>query len=238
MTPQIKIASAQFNPYAGDIQNNIAIHLKLIKQAIEEQANLIIFPELSLTGYEPSLAATLCFSEAAIHDLPFQSLATQQGLIIMVGAPLAGEDEKPKIGVVIFMPDKKPVIGYKIHLHETEKTFFSAGKELVVFDAFEMRFGMAICFDSLIAECFQALKEQGVSYCLAPSLITAYGFAHDLRLLRQYAKQFQMGVIMSNYVGNSGGLAATGNSLIIDKHGDIQVQASQTIEEIMTSVCS
>ena len=55
----MKIAVAQARPVKGDIQANISNHLKLIEQASLEGADAVFFPELSLTGYEPTLAKEL-----------------------------------------------------------------------------------------------------------------------------------------------------------------------------------
>jgi len=55
----MKIAAAQIKPIKGDILKNIEIHNVLIEAAISNNVDLIIFPELSITGYEPELADQL-----------------------------------------------------------------------------------------------------------------------------------------------------------------------------------
>jgi predicted amidohydrolase len=235
---EIKIAIAQFTPFKDDIENNIAIHLKLIESAIKKNVEIIIFPELSLTGYEPELASKLCFSESSIYNLPFQSLSTQNNLIIGVGMPIAQENEKPNIATILFFPDKAPLICHKINLHETEQSFFSHGKKVGIFSYSGIKFGVAICFDSLIETFIYSLKKMGVNYCLVPSLITKKGFEHDIKLLQQYAKKFQMGMIISNYIGKTGNMFGIGKSLIIDKNGKLQKQAMQINEGIITSFCN
>lgn len=52
----MKLCSAQIQPIKGDIDRNIQKHIFFINSAIENGADLIFFPELSLTGYEPTLA--------------------------------------------------------------------------------------------------------------------------------------------------------------------------------------
>ncbi len=52
----MKICVAQTRPVKGDIQGNIENHIKLIDLAVLNGADTIIFPELSITGYEPELA--------------------------------------------------------------------------------------------------------------------------------------------------------------------------------------
>lgn len=55
----MRIAIVQLEPFKGNIEKNIETHLAWIKQAIDKCTDLIVFPELSLTGYEPELAKTL-----------------------------------------------------------------------------------------------------------------------------------------------------------------------------------
>ena len=55
----MKLCIAQTTAAPGDVAINIANHCRWIERAIEHHADLIIFPELSLTGYEPTLAKTL-----------------------------------------------------------------------------------------------------------------------------------------------------------------------------------
>lgn len=238
MSKEIKAAAAQFHPIKGDIESNINAHLKLIDSAVAEKADLIVFPELSLTGYEPELAVSLCFSESAFRSLPFQAISALHNLVIVVGAPIAVKDDKPRIGAIVFRPDDNPLVCCKMNLHGSEVQFFSRGTEGCVFKVGGLTFGLAICADSLAETYVYSLKEKGADYCLAPSLITENGYKNDTSLLRQYAEKFQVGIIMSNYVGESGGWSTTGKSLMIDRLGEIQSQATQDEEEIIAKVCS
>ena len=52
----MKICAAQTRPFRGDVQRNIAKHKKIIDLAASNGADIIIFPELSLSGYEPKLS--------------------------------------------------------------------------------------------------------------------------------------------------------------------------------------
>ena len=59
----MKIAVAQTRPVKGDIKANIEHHKKMINLAISHGADMIIFPELSITGYEPELAKELATNQ-------------------------------------------------------------------------------------------------------------------------------------------------------------------------------
>ena len=58
----MKISVAQTKPIKGDIQGNMVAHKRLIDMAIADQADVIIFPELSLIGYEPTMADSLAMN--------------------------------------------------------------------------------------------------------------------------------------------------------------------------------
>ena len=72
----MKICVAQTRPIKGDIQSNIDNHKKLIDLAVSYGADTVIFPELSLTGYEPELSKKLATNKDDSRFDDFQKLAT------------------------------------------------------------------------------------------------------------------------------------------------------------------
>src|SRR5437870_5736399 len=68
MTRSRSIAIVQTCPLAGDVQANLDEHIRLARLAATEGALIVVFPELSLTGYEPALAESLAFSECDRHQ--------------------------------------------------------------------------------------------------------------------------------------------------------------------------
>ena len=92
MKNDIMITVAQFNPISGDVESNINKHIALIKLAINENVDVIIFPELSLTGYELYLSKKLGFDRKDKRLSVFQNLSDKYKIIIIVGAPILNED--------------------------------------------------------------------------------------------------------------------------------------------------
>ncbi len=93
---RFKIAVAQIPSVKGDIAANIETHTKAMLKAGERDVSILVFPELSLTGYEPELAQSLAFT---IHDARLLQLineANSNGLTIVVGAPLATKERPSK----------------------------------------------------------------------------------------------------------------------------------------------
>ncbi|NIF23891.1 carbon-nitrogen hydrolase family protein [Candidatus Pantoea multigeneris] len=128
---RLRIAAGQFAPARGCINENMRYHEMLIESAASAGVNLIFFPELSLTGYEPEMAADL-----ALHDesclSPLQVLSDRYDMTIIVGAPLRVKEGKPAIGACV-ISSKQPVFCYrKMYLHPGESDYFSAGEGLAL----------------------------------------------------------------------------------------------------------
>nr|WP_269809301.1 carbon-nitrogen hydrolase family protein [Enterovibrio nigricans] len=82
------MALCQFHPSKGDMLANFAKHKTLIEQAAEQGANLVVFPELSLTGYEPQLLKLNAIVERGEIENAFAELAKECGVTIIAGVPL------------------------------------------------------------------------------------------------------------------------------------------------------
>lgn len=76
----MRIAVAQTRPVAGDVERNIAGHLRLIDLAASLRSELVVFPELSITGYEPALAANLATSQHDPRFKVFQDVSEENAL--------------------------------------------------------------------------------------------------------------------------------------------------------------
>jgi len=88
-----KLAVAQIPSVKGDVPRNIESHLKAINVAVRNQASIVIFPELSLTGYEPELASSLAFAIDDKRLQPLASTAVENNIWIVAGAPLIESEE-------------------------------------------------------------------------------------------------------------------------------------------------
>lgn len=82
----MKLYVAQTRPIRSDVSGNIINHQRLIDLALSDAANTIIFPELSLTGYEPELARALATDRDAARFDDFRRIADAGRITIVVGA--------------------------------------------------------------------------------------------------------------------------------------------------------
>src|ERR1051326_7458716 len=83
----MKICVVQTRPVKGDIARNIVQHKKFIDSAIANGADIVIFPELSITGYEPTLAHKLATVENDRRFDVFQKIADTGNITIGIGVP-------------------------------------------------------------------------------------------------------------------------------------------------------
>src|SRR5687767_12269882 len=96
----MKIAVAQIQSARGDVRANLEKHIQWVNAT---EADLIVFPELSLTGYEPSMAKGLA---TGINDARFdvlQQLSDRKRIIIGAGMPIQ-TDTGINIGMILFQP--------------------------------------------------------------------------------------------------------------------------------------
>src|SRR5262245_28957477 len=129
----MRICVAQLRPIAGDIEANVGKHDVLLALALSQNAHLVCFPELSLTGYEPKLATHL----ATTYDDPrldiFQKIADSESVYIAVGLPTISE-RGTRIGMVVFQPMRPGVSYAKQQLHADELPYFVEGDHQLVLD--------------------------------------------------------------------------------------------------------
>lgn len=179
------LVAAQCAVQAGDLVANLALHLDFMRRAGELGARLIIFPELSLSGYEPALAGALAQPAGSPLLEPLCSLAMTAGMTAVVGLPLRvpGRD-KPQIAACILHPDGSRTIYTKQHLHAGEEQFFNAGQggELLLVEGTSV--ALSVCADFAHAEHPAEAAERGAQVYAASVLIGEGGYPHDSSLLQ------------------------------------------------------
>ena len=143
---QAVIAAAQSSSVKGDLSGNVRRHCDFVRRAAEHNVELIVFPELSLTGYEPSVAAELATDLHDAHWEPLKSLADESGMTIVAGCPITSGERRPYIGEVIFGPAGNTVYR-KQFVHGTEDEHFVASDDVVVVSSRNCQAAMAICAD-------------------------------------------------------------------------------------------
>ncbi|MDP3815719.1 carbon-nitrogen hydrolase family protein [Pseudomonas sp.] len=212
MSP-LKIAVAQAPSIQGDVDANILLHAEFIKIARAHDVAYLVFPELSLTGYEPELASALAFTVDDARLQPLIALAVANNMHIVVGAPIA-TDSKPSIGAFTISPRGSIETYAKMHLHPGEDRYFTAGRAHHVITVGGTKIANAICADTNHRSHAEWCAESGATIYIAGVLITARGYAADTRQLQAHARNLNMLVAMANHSQPTGGWKPIGKSAI------------------------
>ncbi len=213
-------AAAQYSAVAGDIAANVRRHLDFMDAAHGQGVDVLVFPELSLTGYEPTLAAGLAQGADTDCVAPLRARARESGMTVIVGLPLRSEVvDKPFIAALILHPDGTLAAQTKQHLHTGEERYFSAGTGGPLLDAGGMPLALAICADFVHPAHAARAASAGARIYAASALIGESGYPVDSVLLQGYAQRHRMAVLLANHGGPTGGWTPVGRSAFWDAQG-------------------
>lgn len=221
-----RIAAAQVASIRGDIARNITTHVTAIEAAATCGVSVLVFPELSLTGYEPSLAPELAMTMADPRLTPLAELAQRHRMEIIVGAPLQNGSDKPLLGAIVFTPDGTPRTYAKMHLGGNEPDFFTPGDQPLTITTKGQTTGIAVCADASKSSHPQAYAEAGADIYAAGVFLTAEWYATDAPRLAAYAPRYRMLVVMANHAASEGTYAAVGRSAIWAPDGTLLSQTA------------
>jgi predicted amidohydrolase len=228
MTP-LTIAAAQSISVAGDLAANIVWHQRFMQVAAEQGVQLLVFPELSLTGYERGLAADLAVVPDAKELQPLRDFAREVGVTSVVGMPIRLSDDSPVlIGALVLGADGSLGVYSKQHLHPGEEVAFAPGNGGSMLNMGGDTVALAVCADFSHPSHAAAAAQQGADLYAAGVLITESGYAPDSALLKGYAGTHSMTVLMANHGGATGGWESAGRSAIWAPDGSLIVAASST----------
>jgi len=228
----MKICAAQTIPIKGDIERNIENHMRLIDLAVENKVQLILFPELSLTGYEPELAKDLAIQLSDERLDVFQSVCDKHKIIISVGAPTKNASGT-LISMIIFSPGKERQIYSKQHLHPGEENYFSTGQNFVQIPVEDKKITFAICYETSVETHSEYAFKTGSDMYLVSVLNSVNGLDADIRRLSAIAEKYGMTVLMSNYAGQSGGYNCAGKTSAWNNRGELTGQLNDKTEGLL-----
>ena len=213
-----KISVAQVSSVKGDVTANIETHLHAVKKAHDSGVSYIVFPELSLTGYEPQLSAELAFSENDPRLSPLKKAAVYYDIFIVAGAPLKTGD-LPHIGAFILTPGGQIEAYSKMNLHPGEEKYFSTGECYHNVNLGKLNIFNAICADTNNPRHIETCADMGASVYIAGVLISVDGYRTDTQILESYARDFELLVAVANHNESTGGWIPAGKSAVWDPSG-------------------
>jgi NAD+ synthase (glutamine-hydrolysing) len=234
----LKIALVQTDSLIGNITANFSRLAEIITKIKSTLVvDLIIFPELSATGYPPEdllfRRDFLAQANNALFDLA--SIAPEIGII--VGFPeLSGEKLYNSAAVLsegsvsaIYRKQKLPNYGVF-----DENRYFVAGEKPCVFEFKGQFFGLTICEDVWHFDIVQATKDAGAEILLTLNASPFYAGKREKReaLICSHAKLAQIPIVYVNAVGGQDELVFDGASFVTNLDGEIVFQADEFVEEI------
>jgi predicted amidohydrolase len=197
------IAAAQTKPQRFDINSNLLDHYKMIDLTADNDARLIIFPEMSLTGYEREKASEMAFSVDDSRLAELTKMAAEKNMIIIAGAPLRIEN-RLYIGAFILKPDQSVSVYTKQFLHDGEELYFKSSLDFnPVIELNSERLCLAICADISNPIHAENAHKSGATIYMSGIFYTPKGIPEAYQTLSGYAKKYSMNILMSNFAGQS-----------------------------------
>lgn len=237
----MKVHVEQMKPTLGNVEKNLEIMLEAIDRAIEEKSELIIFPELSLTGY---VLEDIVF-DVGIKEVPEILLEKSKEISIIFGAVEEGEEEYP-YNTAYYLEDGKIMHKHrKVYLPDYgmffEGRYFMAGNRVSAFDTKFGRVGMLVCEDVWHQSTQHILAQDGAKYMFIISNSPARLGATKESLSESWkvivrANSLLNGIysVVVNRCGVEDGVAFYGNSFIVDPNGKIVKEAEYLKEDSFT----
>jgi predicted amidohydrolase len=229
---EMKICVVQTRPLKGDINGNIENHKKLINAAAVHKPDLIIFPELSLTGYEPQLAKELAIDSSDLLLDDFQKISDKIQAAIGVGASTKGNDGL-HISMIIFQPDHEREVYSKKYLHADEDPFFVSGNNFHGLKIKGNNTALAICYELSIPEHTDNALKDGAKVYIASVAKHLSGVEKSEKILSDIAKNNSIPVFMSNSVGPSDDFIGAGKTSIWNDKGSLVEQLDESNEGLL-----
>ena len=223
----IRIAVVISNSPVGKIRQNIDALARRVKEAKKKDAAIICFPEMNITGYSTrkKIVDSAQFIPGPVTD-ELAKLAKKENIIILAG--IAEKDEKDRIfsGHLVVTPQGLSGVYRKLHIAPPEQKVFSSGRNIPLFEAHGIRFGIQLCYDAHFPELSTRMALNGADIIFFPHAsprgTPEEKFRSWMRHLTARAYDNGLFVVACNQTGeNKKGLNFPGIALVIDPSGNV-----------------
>ena len=225
----IKIDIAQINPIVGDLNNNAQKIVDLSIKAAQQDTDLLVFPELSLTGYLPEdLLLRSGFIQQVEETVNKIKNAIPETIAIIFGAPHQQANCLYNAAYLIQAQEiqiyhKQQLPNYSVF---DEKRYFSAGSKPFVFTIKGQRIGLLVCADIWHAETVSETVKYGVSSIISINASPFHVGKHQRRLeeVKKRVLENQVDFIYVNLVGGQDEIIFDGGSFAMNSKAQITHQ--------------
>jgi predicted amidohydrolase len=246
---KLKVGLAQIMPKLGNLEANLERHLAAIEEAAESGVELLIFPELSLTGYRlRDLAFSVAIQPTYKNPIFARLLDASRDMDLVVGFVESDTRQKFFISAAYLSG------GEVVHLHRKvylptygmfdEGRYFAWGDHLRAFDTRFGRVGILICEDFWHVSAAYTLWLDGADILILTSSSPGRGLATEQKIgsarwvehiNQAYASMFTNFVLHTNRTGFEDGVTFYGGSTIFDPEGNLLGQGAYYEEAIVTA---
>ncbi len=246
---KFKIGLAQFAPRLGDIDANLKRMLDLVTQAKDQGADLLIFPELALTGYYLKDLVTTVAVRPSPDDPHFGALlAASRDMDLVVGFAEGDSRHRYYISAAYLSGGQVVHVHRKVYLPTyrlfEDARFFARGDAFRAFNTRWGRMGIMICEDAWHISSPYVLWMDGADFFIDIAASPGYGIPADSDLtsavsvnsfLRTYSELTTTFVFSCNRVGVEDGISFWGGSAVFDPEGKIVTSGPLFEEKLLVT---
>ena len=237
---KLKIALAQLELELGEPERNLITARDAVEQAVQEDSDLLLLPELWASGYDLKNTQKYASSLTDGWFLAMREMALEHG--IALGGSMIEKGGEDYFNTFLLVDKRGEQLGYyrKSHLFDLieEKTYFSPGKQLSLIQTPWGRLGLALCYDLRFPELFRAYALKGAEIILLVAEWPRRRIAHWDALLLARAIENQCFIAAVNKVGLSNGEQMGGNSAVINPMGEILVKGDTAPAVLLAEIDS
>jgi len=235
----LKIALAQDDFLVGHITANRDRILELVARARDAcGADLVVFPELALTGYPPEDLVLRPGFMRRTEEVFAEVVAAISGIDVVLGWPrMDGERRYNSVswirdGRVLGDYDKRDLPNYAVF---DEQRYFVPGEGALVIEVGGVRVGVIICEDTWTADAARAARKAGAQLIVSANASPYYHDKHIDRgaVLRERHAETGLPLLYLNCVGGQDELVFDGHSLAIDGNGRLSPPAGLCTSELL-----
>ncbi len=230
----MKIALCQNKIVWEDKKTNIGRAEQFIREAKEQKADIIFFPEMSFTGFSLEIEN---IKENGESINAVRKIATDNDMTVGFGWVRACENMAQNVYTVV--SSKGEVLSEYVKIHpfsySGEDIYFKSGSQLAYFNYKGFNIGTLICYDLRFPEIFQALSKNA-DLIVVPACWPQKRNDHWKTLLKARAIENQCYIAAVNCVGNVGSLYYSGDSSVIDPDGKILYSVSNEEKLIVADI--
>ncbi|MDX5432992.1 MAG: NAD+ synthase, partial [Halomonas sp.] len=228
----LTLVMAQLDPLVGDIPGNAERAIEAVREArIEHGADIVVFPELFLSGYPPEDLLLRPSMETRLREARSRMAAKMsRDVLVIIGYPGRREGLGYNLAGLLYNGEwigeyaKQALPNYQVF---DERRYFATGEQSLVIEHKGAKLGILICEDIWDGGPVRAARDDGADILVT---LNASPYHQDkpaerLRLLEQRAAEVSLPLVYVNTIGGQDELVFDGGSACVDASGQVRVVA-------------